>query len=121
MWSRYGHPSPGGKVDTATPETGPIELEMGYRADEFGNVLTGAFTGEKSDYRCQSVSTRHWRITQPGTSLLIEIVVSEKPPRKLGLFVLPVLQVQFQLLDTAADLEVKFFERFHKYFHKGGG
>jgi hypothetical protein len=48
-------------------------------------------------------------------------VVSEKPPRKLGLIVLPVLQVQFQLLDTAADLEVKFFERFHQYFHKGGG
>ncbi len=121
MWSRYGHPSPGAKVHTATPETGPIEFEMGYRADEFGNVLTGAFNGNKSDYRCQLVSSCHWRITQPGTSLLIEIVVSEKPPRRLGLFVLPVLQVQFQLLDTAANLEEKFFERFHKYFHKGGG
>lgn len=108
-------------MHTAIPETGTIELEMGYRADEFGNVLTGTFTGEKSDYRCQPLSTCHWRITRPGTSLLIEIVVSEKPPRKLGLFVLPVLRVQFHLLDTAADLEAKFFERFHQYFHKGGG
>jgi len=23
--------------------------------------------------------------------------------------------------DQAANLEEKFFERFHKYFHKGGG
>ncbi len=108
-------------MPTAAPEPGIVEYEMGYRADEFGNVLTGAFTGNKSDYRCQLVSSCHWRVTQPGTSLLIDIVVCEKPPGRLGLFVLPVLQVQFQLLDTTADLEAKFFERFHKYFHKGGG
>ena len=103
------------------PESGIIELEMGYAADEFGKVLTGAFTGDKSDYSSETVSRHHWRISQVNSDLAIEIKVREKPPRKLGLFVLPVLQVEFQMLDTIADLQKKFFERFHQYFHKGGG
>jgi len=103
------------------PESGIIELEMGYGADEFGNVLNGAFTGDKSNYSSETVSRHHWRISQESTDLSIEIKVREKPPRKLGLFVLPVLQVEFQTLNTTADLQMKFFERFHKYFHKGGG
>jgi hypothetical protein len=103
------------------PESGIIELEMGYGADEFGKVLTGAFTGDKSDYRCEAISIHQWRISQTDSDLAIQIKVSEKPPRKLGLFVLPVLQVEFQTLDTTADLQKKFFERFHQYFHKGGG
>jgi len=94
---------------------------MGYAADEFGNVLTGAFTGDKSKYRYETIATYHWRISQLDAALAIEIKVREKSPRKLGLFVLPVLQVTFQMLDTAPDLQIKFFERFHQYFHKGGG
>ena len=103
------------------PESGIIELEMGYGAVEFGNVLSGAFTGAKSNYRCETIATHHWRISQPDAALVIEIRVHEEPPRKLGLFTLPVLQVEFQTLDTTADLQMKFFKRFHQYFHKGGG
>ena len=117
-----GHPWPGDKLRTdPAPESGIIEYEMGYGADEFGNVLTGAFTGDKSDYSSETISLHHWRIAQAGQDLLIEIDVAEKPPRKLGLFVLPVLGVRFHVLNTAADLQSKFFQRFHKYFHKGGG
>jgi len=117
-----GHRWLGDRVRTdPAPESGIIEYEMGYGADEFGNVLTGAFTGEQSDYACEKISTHHWCITQAGADFAIEIGVSEKPPRRLGLFVLPVLHVQFQVLDTAADLQLKFFKRFHQYFHKGGG
>ncbi len=94
---------------------------MGYGADEFAKVLTGTFTGDKSDYSCETVSRYHWRISQTDSNLAIEIKVREKPPRKLGLFTLPVLQVEFQTLDTTPDLQIKFFERFHQYFHKGGG
>lgn len=108
-------------MPAADPESGIIEYEMGYRADEFENVLVGAFTSEKSVYRCQLVSTRHWRITRSDASLQIDITINEKPSRKLGLFVLPVLQVRFEVLGTAADLQLKFFDRFHQYFHKGGG
>jgi len=122
MLSPSGHPSPEDKVHTdPAPKSGIIELEMGYAADEFGNVLSGAFTGDKSDYSCETVSRHHWRISQTDTDLAIEIEVSEKPPRKLGLFTLPVLLARFQVLDTNADLQSKFFERFHQYFHKGGG
>jgi len=103
------------------PESGIIEYEMGYGAAEFGNVLNGAFTGDKSDYFCETVSRHHWRISQEDTDLSIEIEVCERPPRRLGLFVLPVLLARFQVLDTNADLQSKFFERFHQYFHKGGG
>jgi len=102
-------------------ESGSIEYEMGYGADEFGKVLNGNFTGERSDYSCETLSRHHWRITEQGSSLRIEIKVVEKPPRKIGLFALPVLQVRFQMVDTAAELQARFFERFHKYFHKGGG
>jgi len=117
-----GRQSPGDKVHTGpAPESGIIEYEMGYAADEFGNVLGGAFSGGKSDYSFKTLARHHWRISQAGTDLEIEIEVRERPPRKLGLFALPVLQVRFQVLDTSTDLQSKFFERFHKYFHKGGG
>ena len=122
MSSRSGHPLPGDSVHTGpAPESGIIEYEMGYGADEFGKVLCGAFTGEKSDYRCHTESVHRWRISQNGAALQLEIQVWEKPPRRLGLFILPVLQVQFDLHDTSPELQARFFERFHKYFHKGGG
>ena len=98
-----------------------IEFEMGYGADEFGSVLRGPFSGEKSPYRCESIAKHHWRISQLDAPPLLEIQVMEMPPRRLGLLALPVLQVQFLLQDTDAELKNKFFDRFHKYFHKGGG
>lgn len=121
-WFLSGLPWPGDNVRTeAVPEFGVIEYEMGYGADEFGKVLTGAFTGDQSDYSSETVVRHHWRILEAGSDLTIEIDVSEQPPRKLGLFALPVLQVRFQVLQTSAELQSRFFERFHKYFHKGGG
>jgi len=51
----------------------------------------------------------------------LDIKVAEKPPRKLGLFNLPVLEVKFSFADTEAELREIFFHRFHQYFHKGGG
>ena len=102
-------------------EDGIIQYQMGYGADEFGKVLNGTFSGEKSDYRCEPVSSCHWRITQIDNPLQITIQVSEQPPRRLGLFAIPVLRVEFNLHDSDPDLQAKFFERFFKYFHKGGG
>jgi hypothetical protein len=98
-----------------------IEYEMGYAADEFGNVLQGQFSGEKSPYRCETIARHHWRISQIDTPRRLEIQVQEKPLRRLGLFAIPVLQVQFHLQDSDAEFQSKFFDRFHKYFHKGGG
>lgn len=98
-----------------------IEYEMGYGADEFGNVLTGVFSGAESVYQCELLKTHYWRISQPGTDLKITIKVEEKSPRKIGLFVLPVLQVNFETEKSVPELQEEFFKRFFKYFHKGGG
>lgn len=98
-----------------------IEYEMGYRADEFSNVLNGSFSGVKSPYRCETIAPNHWRISQAGEIVLLDIEITEKPPRKLGLFVLPVLQVSFHMEINDEDQQSQFFERFFKYFHKGGG
>ena len=98
-----------------------VELEMGYRDEEFGNTLCGLFTGEKSPYRCTEIEVNHWQIEQPGEILDLDIAVAVQPPRILGLFELPVLQVLFTFTDTAEPLREKFFHRFHQYFHKGGG
>ncbi len=98
-----------------------VEYEMGYGADEFGTVLTGPFSGADSVYRCNTHSRHHWLIEQPGTDLKVDIRVKEKPPRKIGLFALPVLQVNFDIVKSDPELQELFFRRFFKYFHKGGG
>lgn len=98
-----------------------VEYEMGYGADEFANVLTGPFSGDNSGYRCETMARHHWQITQNKTDLKIVVEVKEKPPRKIGLFVLPVLQVRFNMEKSHPEDQGKFFKRFFKYFHKGGG
>ena len=98
-----------------------VEYEMGYAADEFGKVLCGPFSGENSGYRCTQIERHYWSLEQPGTAFELAIKVAEKPPRKLGLFNLPVLEVKFSFADTEAVLRDNFFHRFHQYFHKGGG
>ncbi len=108
---------------SAKRETPPfsVEYEMGYGADEFGNVLRGPFSGEKSGYRHDEIGRHHWRLVQPGANFDLIIHVAEQPPRKLGLFNLPVLAVKVSFTDTDEPLGGKFFHRFHQYFHKGGG
>ncbi len=102
-------------------DTTVVEYEMGYGADEFGNVLRGPFSGSRSDYRCETLDKHHWRVEQPGAAFDLTIHVAEQPPRKLGLFNLPVLAVRFTFNATEAGLRDRFFHRFHQYFHKGGG
>lgn len=103
------------------PDETLVEYEMGYAADEFGNVLNGTFSGDKSGYRCKEIGRHHWALERAGESFELAITVTEKPPRKLGLFRLPVLAVKFNFGDTDAVLCEQFFHRFHQYFHKGGG
>jgi hypothetical protein len=98
-----------------------VEYEMGYGAEEFGKVLNGSFSGEKSPYQCNEIARHHWSLEQPGMAFELAIKVAEKPPRKLGLFNLAVLDVKFSFVDTEAALRDDFFHRFHQYFHKGGG
>jgi len=98
-----------------------VEYEMGYGADEFGKVLTGPFSGESSAYQCQALGRHHWQITQAQSDLTVNVEVKEKPPRKIALFSLPVLQVRFNITKSSPDHQDEFFKRFFKFFHKGGG
>ena len=98
-----------------------VEYDMGYGADEFGNVLTGPFSGEESAYQCKALSRHYWQINQKDSDLVCKIRVQEKPPRKLGLFNLPVLAVKFELEKSNPADQDLLFKRFFKYFHKGGG
>jgi hypothetical protein len=103
------------------PESTLVEYEMGYGADEFGNVLNGPFSGDKSSYDCSQVARHHWSVTETGTAFELSIKVAEMPARQLGLFRLPVLDVRFDFNDTEEGLCERFLHRFHQYFHKGGG
>ena len=103
------------------PGSTVVEYEMGYGADEFGRVLLGPFSGERSDFDAAEVARHHWSVTRAAAAFDLEIRVAEQPPRRLGLFNLPVLQVIFTFRDTEDALRDAFFQRFHQYFHKGGG
>ena len=94
---------------------------MGYEADEFANVLNGSFTGDKSPYRCEVIATHHWRICLADETELLDVEITKKPQRILGMMSLPVLQVRFQVGNANEQQRSAFFDRFFKYFHKGGG
>ena len=98
-----------------------VGYEMGYAADEFGKVLGGAFSGSGSPYDCTAIARHHWSVTQQNSDLKISIQVREKNPRRLGLFALPVLQVDFEMEKSNPEDQDHFFSRFFRYFHKGGG
>ena len=103
------------------PDPTVVEYEMGYGADEFGKVLLGPFSGERSDFSASEIGRHHWSVTRPGSDFDLQIRVAAQAPRKLGLFNLPVLRVIFTFNDDDEPVRQAFFHRFHQYFHKGGG
>ena len=103
------------------PGTRVVEYEMGYGADEFGKVLQGPFTGERSEFRSDEIGRHHWRVTLSEQTFAVVITVVQAPPRKIALFNLPVLNVRFDFEESEGDSRERFFHRFHQYFQKGGG
>jgi hypothetical protein len=106
------NPNPGSPV---------VEYEMGYLADEFGKVLQGPFTGERTDFRSAELGPHRWRVTLVGHDFGVVVAAQQAAPRKIALFNLPVLKVRFEFESAEADTRERFFRRFHQYFHKGGG
>lgn len=96
-------------------------IEMGYTPQEFARALFGNFTGETSPYRAQALDNSSWRVNHHDDSLSIDISIQAQAPRKLALLELPVLQVEFAIMTGDAQSQDDFFEKFFKYFHKGGG
>jgi len=98
-----------------------VEYEMGYAGDEFGKVLLGPFSGERSDFNAAEIGRHRWLVTLVNTAFELEIEAREQPPRRIGLFALPVLKVCFRFDKSEPAERERFFHRFHQYFHKGGG
>lgn len=94
---------------------------MGYTAAEFAKVLTGNFTGENSPLNCKVLQTNSWLISHKDSSMRVEINVKIKPARVLGAISLPVLSVIFKVNSATTQQSEFFFDKFFKYFHKGGG
>ena len=103
------------------PDSPVVEYEMGYVADEFGKVLRGPFTGERTDFDSIELGRHRWRVTRNGHDFGVVIEVNQAPPRKIALFSLPVLKVRFEFESAEGDTRERFFRRFHQYFQKGGG
>ncbi len=94
---------------------------MGYTAAEFAKTLHGDFSNADSRYACQTLDTQRWRIEDRHSALQIEITINQSPPRQLGLLQLPVLQVDFAIVQSSPADEAAFYDKFFSYFHKGGG
>lgn len=94
--------------------------DMGYTPHEFSKTLLGGFSDERSPYRVSAVGQFEWRISDE-EGLLVGLSIAPKPARKLGLLELPVLSVNFQIIEDKNQVKSKFFDKFFKYFHKGGG
>lgn len=103
------------------PDSAVVEYEMGYSADEFGKVLRGPFSGERTDFEAAEIGRHRWRVTLAGQKFSVGIEAVQAPPRKIALFNLPVLKVRFEFEQAEADTRIEFFHRFHQYFQKGGG
>ena len=95
--------------------------DMGYTQLEFGKVLNSGFTSEASPYRCQPLSPDSWLVSDQQGSLKVSIQLKPLPPRVLGAIALPVLKVTFLITEDTHNQSTQFFEKFFKYFHKGGG
>ena len=98
-----------------------VSYQMGYRAGEFGKVLCGPFSGNNSNFASEALGSDHWQVKHRTSAFYVDIRVNELPDRELGLFRLPVLQVDFELRADDGEAGKAFFHRFHQYFHKGGG
>ncbi len=107
------------------PTESEFHFEMGYTVTEFTRVLEGKLTGANSAFTCEKVQQNHWLINlsdvQKSSALAIEIFIRQLQPRKMALIEIPVLQVNFKVLSSIHEQKDIFFDKFFKYFHKGGG
>ena len=96
------------------------EYDMGYTPAEFKKVLEGGFSDARSPYQVDQQENQRWRITD-AQGLTVDLTITANPARKLGLLELPSLAVKFDFIDTETTAKSMLFDRFFKYFHKGGG
>lgn len=117
-----------------------LVLEMGYTPNEFSQTLNGSFCTQ-TPYTVATINDNHWQVAihpdnttdstgksgqpaEPDNEIdmqPIDIRISEKKPRVVGMLRLPVLQVSFNFAHMSTLQQERFLKRFFQYFHKGGG
>jgi hypothetical protein len=102
-------------------DPGDSPIEMGYTIREFSRVLNGNFSATQSPYSCKTLGADSWLISHDSSAFNLQINVEQKPTRQIGLLGLPVLGVRFNLISGNEQEKQQFFEKFFRYFHKGGG
>lgn len=98
-----------------------FNYDMGYTQQEFDKVLNSGFTNEASPYRCKRQSANGWLVSHQQQPFQVSIQLKPHPERVLGAISLPVLGVRFEVMQASGDQADDFFDKFFKYFHKGGG
>jgi hypothetical protein len=92
--------------------------EMGCTEVEFARWLPGATRSAPIDTSRDGNRTRHCVAVDGGS---VEIVLEARPPRRIALFVLPVLQVSFRFIGLDDTQRAAFLEYFDRYTRRGGG
>ena len=99
----------------------PIKnFEMGYTPREFKKTLQGLFITQ-TPYSCEEFTLSNWQITVEDKSVIVDIKISEAPPRKIALLTIPVLNVSFEFIQASEEGREAFLKTFFRFFHKGGG
>ena len=98
-----------------------FQYDMGYTPTEFSNVLNGGFSNEKSEFSCRQINKNHWQVSDKNSQMFVEICIQQQPARILGSMSIPVLLVIFKMNSQTQQQTDFFFDKFFKYFHKGGG
>ena len=96
-----------------TPPT-RLQRDMGCTLQEFERWLPGATRNLPIDrdgnyYR---VHTPHGRV---------DILLEERPPRRIASITLPILSVTFEFVDMTDDARAGFLTYFDHYTRRGGG
>ena len=120
MFFRFGHLLQVGSGISTKGKNHIKNCEMGYTPAEFKKTLQGLFISQ-TPYSCEEYSSTYWQITVEDKSTIVDIKISEAPPRIIALLTIPVLNVSFEFIQVCEEEREDFMKTFFKFFHKGGG
>ena len=96
----------------------PLVREMGCTLADFARWLPGATRHAPVQTTTIGELVQHCLHIGAGT---VEIDLLPLPPRRIALFILPVLQVTFRFIDLDQAARVHFLTHFDHYTRRGGG
>ena len=101
-----------------TADSTTVTREMGCTAADFDRWLPGATRHAPLESVIEAGRIRH-RVTVGAGA--VDIVLEERPPRRIAGIVLPVLLVSFRFIALDAAQRRAFLDYFDHYTRRGGG